>query len=66
MIGPRTSSSGEMTALALVGRSKVRTFGAPSAGFTTTNVPYPLSDGAFLVITAVSYTHLTLPTKRIV
>jgi C-terminal processing protease CtpA/Prc len=40
-----------MTALALIGRSGVRTFGAPSAGFTTANVPYPLTDGAFLVIT---------------
>ena len=51
LIGPRTSSSGEMTALAFIGRLKVRTFGAPSAGFTTANVPYPLSDGAFLLIT---------------
>jgi C-terminal processing protease CtpA/Prc len=51
LIGPQTSSSGEMTALALIGRSGVRTFGAPSAGFTTANVPYPLTDGAFLVIT---------------
>jgi hypothetical protein len=51
LIGPGTSSSGEMTALALIGRVGVRTFGEPSAGYTTANVPYLLSDGAFLVIT---------------
>lgn len=51
LIGPRTASSGEMAAIALIGRSGVRTFGAPSAGFTTANVPYPLSDGAYLIVT---------------
>lgn len=51
LIGSRTASSGEMTALALIGRQRVRTFGLPSAGYTTANVSYPLSDGAFLVIT---------------
>jgi carboxyl-terminal processing protease len=37
LIGPRTGSSGEMTALALIGRPGVRVFGAPSAGFTSAN-----------------------------
>jgi carboxyl-terminal processing protease len=50
LIGPR-ASSGEMVELAFVGRAGMRTFGMPSAGFTTANVPYPLSDGAYLVIT---------------
>lgn len=40
-----------MTALALIGRSGVRTFGMPTAGLTTANSPHRLSDGAFLVIT---------------
>ena len=51
LIGPNTASSGEMVALALIGRAGVRTFGKPSAGFTTANVPYPLNDGAVLLIT---------------
>ena len=51
LIGSRTASSGEMTAIALVGRPQTRIFGNPSAGFTTGNKVYPLSDGALLVIT---------------
>ncbi len=54
LLGPLTSSSGEMTALALIGRDKVKTFGTPTAGFTTGNSVYPLSDGALLVITTVT------------
>jgi len=53
LIGPQTASSGEMTAVAFVGRPGVRTFGADSAGYTTGNSPIPLSDGAMLVITGV-------------
>jgi hypothetical protein len=51
LIGPRTASSGEMTAIALIGRADVRTFGAPTAGLTTANVPIRMSDGAYLVVT---------------
>lgn len=54
LIGPRTASSGEMVAIALIGRQGVRTFGTASAGFTTGNNVYPLTDGATLVITEVS------------
>lgn len=54
LIGPRTASSGEMTAVAFIGRARVRTFGALSAGFTTGNATYPLSDGAILVLTEVT------------
>jgi len=54
LLGPLTSSSGEMTALALIGRDKVKTFGTPTAGFTTGNSVYPLSDGALLVVTTVT------------
>lgn len=53
LLGPRTSSSGEMTAAALIGRADVRTFGDPSAGYTTGNQSLPLSDGAVLVLTSV-------------
>jgi len=51
LFGPQTASSGEMVAIAFVGRDDVRTFGAPSAGLTTANVPVPLGDGAVLAIT---------------
>jgi len=53
LIGPRTASSGEMTALALIGRPGVRTFGANSAGFLSGNIVAPLPDGAHLAITEV-------------
>jgi hypothetical protein len=46
-----TASSGEITAAALIGRAKVRSFGAPTGGFTTANGIFPLPDGAQLVIT---------------
>jgi len=51
LLGPRTASSGEMTAIALAGRAATRSFGTRSAGFTTANVPVPLSDGSVLLIT---------------
>ena len=51
LFGPRTGSSGEMTAIAFLSRPRTRTFGAPSGGLTTANVSYRLPDGAQLVIT---------------
>jgi len=51
LLGPRTASSGEITALALIGRPRVRTFGAPSAGFLSANIVVPMSDGANLAVT---------------
>lgn len=51
LLGPSTASSGEMVAIALAGRSNVRSFGAPTAGFSTANRTFPLPDGAWLVIT---------------
>lgn len=51
LFGPRTASSGEMTAIALIGRHDVRSFGATTAGFTTGNAPIALSDGGTLVLT---------------
>lgn len=51
LVGPQTISSGEMTAIALIGRPYTQVFGKPSAGFTTANNVYPLSDGAVLLIT---------------
>ena len=54
LIGPQTSSSGETVAIALLGRPQVRTFGAPSAGFSTANETHRLSDGATLAITVMT------------
>jgi hypothetical protein len=51
LIGPRTGSSGEMTAIGLIGRPGTRSFGAPTRGFTSSNRVFPLSDGATLVVT---------------
>lgn len=48
LLGPNTASSGEALALGFVGRPATRTFGQPSAGLTSGNVPIPLEDGAIL------------------
>jgi hypothetical protein len=60
LIGPRTASSGEITAQAFMGRPATRVFGQPSAGFTTANQLFRLSDGAALnlaVSTEADRTH---------
>ena len=46
-----TASSGEATLLCFRGLDNVRTFGVPTAGYASGNVPYPLLDGYRLVIT---------------
>lgn len=46
-----TASSGEATLLCFRGLDNVRTFGVPTAGYASGNVPYPLIDGYRLVIT---------------
>jgi C-terminal processing protease CtpA/Prc len=51
LIGPKTSSSGEIAALAFKGKENTSFFGEPSAGFTTANSTYPLRDGSMLVLT---------------
>jgi hypothetical protein len=51
LVGPRTTSAGEFTALAFEGRANARSFGAPTAGFTTGNVLVGLSDGAAIALT---------------
>ncbi len=51
LIDGRTWSSGEMTAIAFIGRPGVRVFGAPSGNYTTANYTYSMSDGALLILT---------------
>jgi carboxyl-terminal processing protease len=50
LIDSLTGSSGEMVALSFKGRSNVKFFGQPSAGYTTTNQDFKLSDGAYLLL----------------
>ncbi len=50
LIDSLTASSGEMTAIALRGLSNSRFFGQPSGGYTTTNQPFTLSDGSYLLL----------------
>lgn len=46
----QTGSSGEFTALSIIGLPNVRSFGTKSAGYTTGNADYKLPDGAMLFI----------------
>lgn len=46
LIDSTTASSGEATAISMIGLSNVRVFGEPSAGFTTANYTFNLSDGS--------------------
>lgn len=51
LIGPRTASSGEMTAIAFIDRPNARFFGQPSAGLATGNSSISLPDGARVALT---------------
>jgi len=51
LTGGNTSSAGEIVALAFKGMDKVYLYGEPTAGLTTANATYTLSDGALLVLT---------------
>ncbi|KUJ52963.1 S41 family peptidase [Chryseobacterium sp. JAH] len=54
LIGPMTASSGEATAISFIGKTNVRTFGTPSAGLTSANKGFKLSDGKMILL-ASSY-----------
>jgi len=45
-----TASSGEALAISFIGRPRERSFGEHTAGFSTSNERYPLSDGAALFL----------------
>ncbi|PPK86569.1 peptidase S41-like protein [Neolewinella xylanilytica] len=51
----RTASSGEVLAVSFRGRPRTRTFGTPTAGYSTTNSTIFLSDGAMLQLTVSVY-----------
>lgn len=50
LIDGGTASSGEIAAIALLGRADVRSFGQPTVGISTSTSGYRLSDGANLVL----------------
>ncbi|MGN6483322.1 MAG: S41 family peptidase, partial [Thermomicrobiales bacterium] len=50
LLGPGTTSSGEVTALAFIGRPDTRSFGTKTGGFTTGNITIHLFDGSNLVL----------------
>lgn len=50
LTGNRTVSSGEIIALAFKGREQVFFYGEPTAGYTTANATYTLSDNSMLVL----------------
>jgi C-terminal processing protease CtpA/Prc len=54
LIDGHTASSGEMTAISFLGLPYVKTFGQPSAGYTTANYTFVLSSGVILQL-ATSY-----------
>jgi carboxyl-terminal processing protease len=51
LIGPNTGSSGEAIVVAFHGQSNTRFFGQPTAGVSTGNSSFYLSDGSVLVLT---------------
>ena len=51
VLGPRTGSSGEFTAMSFKGRANTRFFGSSTAGYVTANDPMNLSDGAMITMT---------------
>jgi carboxyl-terminal processing protease len=59
LTGPRTGSSGEVVTLAFRGRPRTRSFGAPTAGYTTGNERYVLPDGAAILLTVSVYVDRT-------
>jgi hypothetical protein len=51
LIGPKTGSSGELVAISFIGKPSCKLFGEPSAGATTGNAFFPLSDGSAIILT---------------
>lgn len=50
LIDSLTASSGEMTAISLLGRKNTKSFGSHSAGYVTANKTYILSNGSQLLL----------------
>lgn len=59
LTGPRTASSGEAMVTAFRGRPSTRSFGAGTAGVSTGNRAFPLSDGAVINLTVTTFADRT-------
>ncbi len=55
LYGPKTSSSGEVVAVAFRGLPHSRSFGQPTSGYSTGNRTFYLSDGAAVLLTVTVY-----------
>ena len=51
LIDSLTASSGEATLICFRGLEQVRTFGHPTAGYASGNIPYTMPDGSILILT---------------
>lgn len=59
LTGPRTASSGEAMVAAFRGRPSTRSFGGGTAGVSTGNRPFRLSDGALINLTVTTFADRT-------
>lgn len=59
LTGEQTASSGEAVVVSFRGRPHTRSFGYPTAGLSTGNSGFPLSDGAVIVLTSVVFADRT-------
>jgi carboxyl-terminal processing protease len=59
LIGPSTCSSGEAIVVAFRGRPDTRSFGEATAGLSTANQDFALSDGAWLLLTVSRFADRT-------
>lgn len=50
LIGKNTGSAGEATVISFIGKNNVKLFGQPTAGLTSANSSFPLSDGRSLAL----------------
>lgn len=55
LLSRQTASAAELVAVALSGAETVRSFGQETAGLTTSNRTFELSDGTMLVVTVANY-----------
>lgn len=55
LTGPRTASSGEAIVVAFRARPRARSFGGNTAGLSTANSAFELSDGAMLALTTAVF-----------
>ena len=60
----QTASAGELVAVALRGEPAVRTFGRPTYGLTTANLPTSLPDGATVLLTISRFAYGDGPALR--